>query len=651
MSVPKPVAVDFETLPIEQRPFYPPPAVGVSIKHHGKRSKHYAWGYAVGNNCSWAEARDAVAEAYGCPDGVLFQNAKFDLDVAEAEFGLALPSWDRIHDTMLLLFLDDPHQQHLGLKESAERLLSMPPGERDAVADWLIKNQPLADLDVKISASKSSGHYFGAYISLAPGSIVGKYADGDVIRTERLFKLLWPRIQQHEMGDSYDRERRLLPILLRMEQAGIAVDAKRLSNDVSSLGSWAAKLDDWILKRIKAPTGLNLNSGPQLVDAMLKAGVAKEELLGVTKTGKPQTNKDALVNAVTDTQLLACLRYRAALHTCLDTFMRPWLKMANLTGGWIHTTWNQVRAPKGSDTSGARTGRLSATWFMNMPKEFPPLFKHETADRSISKKLPSSPLKGLPALPRCRSYIIPFDGHVLTDRDYSQQEPRILAHFDGGSLLKQYTETPWIDFHDFAKVCLEEIGLFYDRRPVKNTNLGLIYGMGIGKLAERNGMDVEEAKRLKDAILMLYPGLSTMYKEMSQRAALGKPIRTWGGRLYYCEEPRMVNGRWVKYDYKLVNVLIQGSAADCTKQAIIELDERIEKLGKRGKWFIILNVHDQLVMSVPKRDIKQAMEQQRQAMEGIKFDVPMLTEGDWSATNWGEMKHYDKKGKLLYAGR
>jgi DNA polymerase I-like protein with 3'-5' exonuclease and polymerase domains len=91
----------------------------------------------------------------------------------------------------------------------------------------------------------------------------------------------------------------------------------------------------------------------------------------------------------------------------------------------------------------------------------------------------------------------------------------------------------------------------------------------------------------------------------------------------------------------LVNVLIQGSAADCTKEAIIRFHAV-----KQDDWKIILNVHDQVTVSVPKRDVKKAMEVLRQTMESVEFDVPILSEGDTSSTNWDELKPYDVKGEI-----
>lgn len=638
MKQPKPVIIDLETFGIEGRPKYPPMPVGASIKYPGKQAKYYAFGHLQENNCCWSDAKEALQKAYTHKDGVLFQNAKFDIDVIETHFGIPILPWDKIHDTMFLLFLDDPHQMELGLKPSAARLLNMPADEQDAISDWLITHQPVPG--VKISKSKSSAHYFGKYIAYAPGSLVGEYADGDVIRTEKLFGLLWEKTHHRAMLPSYDRERKLMPILLEMERQGLQTDYVRLSHDVSMYNGWRTKIDAWVIKSLKVNSSINLDSGTQLVEAMVAAGKADTALLPMTPTGKFQTNKEALLQGVTDKVLLSVLKYRTQLNTCLNTFMEPWLKTANASGGKIFTTWNQIKAPSGDANVGTRTGRLSSTPnFQNIPNEFKPIFHHE----SPKDKLPKSPFKDLPPLPRARSYIRPFEGDVLIDRDYSQQEPRILAHFDGGALAEKYIENPWIDFHDYAKTELEKMGKFYDRKPVKNTNLGLIYGMGVGKLAERNNMTVDEAQELKKAILTLYPGLKQMYQEMKERARNKEPIRTWGGREYYCEEPKIIDGRLREFDYKLVNVLIQGSASDCTKEALIRYHAVKHPLAK-----IVLNVHDQVTVSVPKSIYHHEMEVLQRCMESVEFDVPILSEGAISSTNWDELQDYDKKGEKLW---
>lgn len=644
-KLPKPVIVDFETFGIQGRPNYPPLPVGVSIEYPGKKPHYYAFGHLEGNNCFWGDAVDAVSKAYEWHDGVCFQNGKFDIDVADVHFGLPIPPWGKIHDTLFLLFLDDPHQIELGLKPSSVRLLNMPADEQDEVGEWLLARQPIPG--IKISKSRNSPHYFGRYINFAPGDLVGKYANGDVTRTSKLFNLLYPKIVKRGMLAAYNRERELMPILLEMECQGLQTDHKKLRDDVKFYNGWRDKIIAWVKQRIKAPVDINLNSGAELVDAMVKSGRADPDLIPLTPTGKFQTNKEALLMGVTDKVLLGVLKYLTQLNTCLNTFMESWLATADASGGLIYTTWNQTKTPSGDSNVGTRTGRLSSTPnFQNIPKVFNAIFLHEN---SKDKKLPKCPWSDLPKLPNVRSYITPFKGQIFIDRDYSQQEPRILAHFDGGSLMDKYLEDNWIDFHDFAKAELEKMGKFYERKPVKNTNLGLIYGMGAPKLAMKNDMTVEASKDLKNAILTLYPGLRQMYKDMKVRAQNNEPIHTWGGREYYCEPPKMIDGRMRHFDYKLINVLIQGSAADCTKEAIIRFARERKKLNKEKLWRLVLNVHDQITVSVPNfaKEWKHGMEVLRLCMEGVEFDVPMLSEGAISSTNWAELKDYDKKGKLV----
>lgn len=651
MTKTTPVCFDFETLGIETRPHYPPSPVGVSIKYPGKASRYYAFGHPTENNCTWTEARDALAKAYAWGTerktrGLLCHNTKFDIDVAATHFGLEVPHWHYLHDTMLLLYMDDPHQRELGLKPSSERLLEMAPDERDAVTEWLVDNQPLHGQDVKISKSRSSEHYAGRYISLAPGDLVGTYANSDTDRTAALFDLLHQKTIDRGMSGAYDRERRLLPILLRMERRGVAVDLARLKVDVDSYSMWLLKIDSWIFARLKLyPNEINLNSGEQLVQAMVTTGAADPDLIPKTKTGKFQSNKEALLVGVIDTTLLAVLKYRTQLRTCLNTFMSPWLITAERSDGLIFTSWNQVKSSEGSGNVGTRTGRLSSTPnFQNIPNIFGGIFWSEETPH-----LPDCPFNDLPVLPDVRSYILPFKGHVLIDRDISQQELRVLAHFDGGDLLTAYLENPWIDFHNFTQAELAKVGKVYDRKPVKNTGLGLIYGMGVGKLAEKNNMSVDEAGQLKKAILQLYPGLKSMYGDMKIRARSNTPIRTWGGREYYCEPPKIIDGKMREFDYKMVNVLIQGSAADCTKEAIIRLQDLTDEAGMADKWFVILNVHDQITMSVPVKDAARAMEMMRISIESLEFDVPMLSEGT-TGYNWSDLKDYDKHGKNLKTG-
>jgi DNA polymerase-1 len=631
------VTIDFETYGIDQRPEYPPEPVGVGIKEWGRSSKYYAWGHPSGNNCTKEQAIAVLQSYWDNPcNEFIFHNAKFDYDVATTKLGLSPLPWHKIHDTMLLLFLDDPNQAQLSLKPSADRLLGMAPEEQDAVFQYLVKNQH--ELGVKVSPSKNSnGHNnFGRYICLAPGDLVGQYGMGDVIRTEVLFQLLYPRIAEHHMLNAYDRERKLMMALLKVERHGMRIDYDQLGTDLKSYTDTYDMLTGWIQNYVHAGPSLNVDSGAELMDALSAAGLIDVSQVPVTRTGKLSYSKSVFEHCLPDKLLSHVMQYRTQLGTCLHTFMGPWYDTASRSDGIIYSSWNQVKTGDSKTHVGARTGRLSSTPnFQNIPKKFHnPLEGLEL----------SAELSALGPLPNVRSYIIPDSpDDVLIDRDYSQQELRILAHYDGGNLLEAYQADEWLDMHTYAQKKLAEMGYVYERKPVKTTNFGLIYGMGVGKLADKIGCSVEEAQKLKTALLGLYPGVKRLYNVMRTRARLGEPIKTWGGRIYYCEEAKMQEGKYRTFDYKMVNTLIQGSAADCTKEALIRVDK-----GNKPDWHILMNVHDQITESVPRKDIEEAMENLKSGMESVEFDVAMKSEGSWSDTNWAELKPYDEKGRKIY---
>jgi DNA polymerase-1 len=641
--------IDLETLPIEDRPRYPPAPVGVALRVPGSRSRYLAWGHTNGqNNCTWSEARQAVGELYDSQRPLLFHHAKFDVEVLDVHLGLPVPAWDRIHDTLPMLFLRDPRASTYGLKPSAETILGLPPEEKDAVIAWLLEHQPVPGR--KLSPSPKSDHYAGAFIAYAPPSVVGPYAIGDVDRTWRLAKKVYQELDRRGMLAAYERERRLLPIVIAMEQQGVRLDVKRLTQDVELYTKTLDRLDAWLRHRLKTP-GLNINSGDALVAALIKAGVATTQGLGWTEGGKDgtkkkvQSNKEALEAGVTDPAVLGVLRYRSQLKTRVGTFMGPWLETAKDTGGLVYTSWNSTRTDKKDGMAGARTGRFSASLFMNTPKEVEPIFKHEARDAKEAKDLVRSPLE-LPPQPLVRGYVVPYySSHVLLDRDYSQQELRILGHFEDAVLKQAYLDNPWLDVHEHARTLINNLlQATFERKPIKNTGFGIIYGMGLGLLAAKSKTTVEMAKRVRDAYLAIFPGLKEMYTDIKQRVAQGLPVRTWGGREYYCEEPKLIDGRIMKFDYKLLNVIVQGSAADCTKEAIIRY-----WAAKPKHHLLISTVHDELLTSVPRVEMREAMRLLRECMESIEFDVPMLSEGAWSPTSWAALEDYDVAGEIKLA--
>lgn len=634
MAIIEPAIIDFETEGIQSRPHYPPKPVGVSIQLPSEsKPRYFAWGHPTGNNCTLADARRFLAAVWADKQlTLLFHNDKFDLDVAEVHLKLPMPHWSRLHDSMFLLFLTDPHAPSLALKPAAHRILNMPPAEQDAVKAWVLAHIPEA---------KKKPSTWGAYICMAPGELVGKYAKGDVTRTLRLFKHCYRHVRDHDMLTAYDRERRLMPYLLESERHGLRIDRKRLDKDIPFFEAASLRAEQWIYKRLKQGE-FNLDSNETLVEHMLKAGVAKEELMSRTApsrthpAGQLSVAKESLTNGITDKKFLQVLGYRNRMQTCLGTFMRPWL-ILSAHNGRIHPHWHQVRTGQGdAGSQGARSGRIICTDpnLLNLSKDF-----EDKDDGYVHPKWFSN----LPPLPLVRVYILPDEGQVFGHRDYNQQELRILGHFEDGSLCRRYNEDPNLDVHNFVRDEIHRIrGLLLERRPVKIQNFGMIYGMGLAKSAIKMQFTVEKAKELRRAHEEALPDLKALNKAIKKRGSDGEAIRTWGGREYYVEPPRIVDGYTQTYEYKLLNYLIQGSAADATKEAVIRYHEHPER--KEGRFLV--TVYDEVNASMPKDKValKREMSALRESMESVKFDVPMLSDGK-VGRSWGELRKYkDQRG-------
>jgi DNA polymerase I-like protein with 3'-5' exonuclease and polymerase domains len=617
--------VDFETKGIEQRPAYPPVPVGVSIKRPGERkSRYYAWGHPTENNCTKEEAVRVLRDVWRSKDQLAFQNAKFDIDVAETHLALKQPSWERIEDTLYLLFLHDPYAKSLSLKPSAEAILGMKPEEQNRVRTWVLANVPEA---------KRAPSTWGAYIWRAPGKLVGAYADGDVVRTEKLFNKLHPEVVKRGMQQAYDRERRLMPILLENERAGVRVDIRRMEKDYPVYMAALAYADSWLRKKLGVPN-LNLDADRDVANALESSGVVTD--FALTKKGNKSVSKKTLKpENFHNKQVCSVWMYRNMLSTCLNNFFTPWLDMARATDGRLFTTWNQVRQSHDEKASvGARTGRMSSTpSLMNVPKNW----KKAMGEGFV----PPTFLKNLPPLPIMRVYFLPdASDHWWGRRDYNQQELRILAHFEDGELMQQYNDDPRLDIHALVQTGIREIaGLDLPREKTKIMNFGEIYGMGLGEMAQRLSIEVGTAKRIKSAKRELLPGLAELEEGIKERGKNNLPIRTWGGREYYSEPPKFVEkyNRVMSFEYKLLNYLIQGSAADCTKESIIRYHHHPRRRGR-----FLVTVHDENNISANKKVFKEEMALMREVMQSVEFDVPMLSDGEYG-TNWGTLEKFKEK--------
>lgn len=593
--------IDFETKAISGA--LPPEPVGVAIKYGEAPSQYFAWGHSSGNNCTKEEVAKRLKDAATGP--CLYHSNLFDDAVGMQHLGI--PHANELHDTLLLLYLRDPHAKTLSLKPSADELLGMAPVEKDILTEWLVKN-------VGCTEKKA-----GAHIAKAPVSLVAPYACGDTDRTFELFKHLHPEFS----GRAYDRERKLSPILVDNTLAGIRLDASKLEADYAYYKAFHATVSSAIYKHLKA-SPFNIDSADELADAIDASGIHAEWVY-TAKTGKRSTSKPNMEKAIVDVELKTLLAYRSTLSTYLETFYSSWLEKQH--NGRIHFSWNQVRnqEQESGGFMGTRTGRLSSTPSMlNVPKA-PPEF-----DVAFLKKF------GLVPLPKMRQYLLPDEGEYWLNRDFNSQELRLLAHYDDDAMMRAYNADPRMDLHQMMSDKLTAtLGKQVTRRAAKTVAFSILYGSGTASLAEGLGCSEAEAKAVKAAYFIGLPGVKGVQNAIKKAWDVGDPIKTWGGRLYYKEPSKLIKDkrtgaeRWADFTYKGLNYLIQGSAADVTKQALINY-HNIKKDGR-----FLLTVHDQIDISGPLSEMALL----REAMGDIEVDVPMISDAKYGA-NFGELNDY-----------
>ncbi len=640
----KPYApIDFETLPISQRPDYPPEPVGLALRLPGAGSRYFSWGHVNGsNNATESEAKEALWNVWRSPSvQLLFHNSKFDVGVATERWGFPMPEWHRIEDSMFLAFLADPHSRSAGLKELAADLLDWPAEERDRMAEWIVAHQrqlieafpQYRDYDKKKGRYKTTipPSTAGKWIFAAPAEIVGEYGIGDIDRTAGLFEHLLPLIEMNGMREAYDRERQIMPILMENEREGMRVDLERLESDVELFNRAFSYAEDWLRSTLRA-SGLNFDADQDVAEVLLSRGIVAEADFPRTAKGALSVSKKLLkpklFTGPQGSRIASALGYRNRLKTCLTMFMEPWLAQAQQYGGRITTNWNQIRS--NADT-GTRTGRPStnAHNFLNISKQF--------EGRGDGYEHPEFFGSDFPHLPLVRKYVLPDDGEVFAHRDFSGQELRVFAHFEQGDLHHKYQDNPRLDPHHYIGTELERVTgqPFTDaarRTEVKALNFQGIYGGGAPALADALDITLAEAKALKSFHNKALPGRVILNEEITRVIRRGDPIRTWGGRLYF-EEPRGLDGR--SKIYKLINYLVQGSAADLTKQAIIDWYNDPDRAAR-----FMVTVYDEINISTPVDVAVQQMEVLRRNMEAPRISVALLSDGKWG-WSWGTVKKYN----------
>lgn len=440
-----------------------------------------------------------------------------------------------------------------------------------------------------------------------PADIVRPYACQDASMTLKLGLKVIPMLQAESLMPIFDLETRLLTVLLEMRWRGVRVDLDRAEKAAKAY----LKQEQALQKKIKAMCGVH-------VDVWAAETIQKAcDNLGVTyprtpKTDKPSFKKEWLEDH--DHPMMKLIAEERKLNKTRTTFLEAYLLQKSHRGR-IHSQIN----PLPSDEGGAVTGRVSSSNpnLNNLP--------------NVEK----DPINGK----LVRGCLLPEEGEFWAANDYSQQEPRLMVHFAMGTVpkpctgveavAKRYIEDPDMDLYlMLVDICS------MPRKPVKNIFLGRCYGMGGAKYCrsvglptawyERNGKMIEvageEGRAQLDQFDENVPWVGELSKLCEKTAKRNGYIRTLLGR-----KCRFGGGGGKDYWYKAINRLIQGSAADQIKKAMLDLWD--------AGMVPLTTVYDELGLSVP--NMETAQEAARLMRETVPLRVPMKVDVALGA-NWGE---------------
>lgn len=448
-----------------------------------------------------------------------------------------------------------------------------------------------------------------------PPKFVGAYAEQDALMTLKLWEYLQIELSKDELGHIFELETSLIPMMLDMRAKGVRVDLDKAARVKKDLEGKAKQVH----KNIKDKTGVDIQ--PWASASVQKMFEALNLQYPTTDAGAPSFTKQYLSSHPHEMcqQLVRLRELDKASSTFVESILRHEHK------GRIHCEFHQLR----SDDGGTVTGRFSSS--------NPNLQQIPARDPEIKAAI--------------RGLFIPEEGEKWGSFDYASQEPRLLVHFAASmpdNLRHPMVDTIVEEYHkgdvDLHQMVADMAGI--SRKEAKTVNLGIMYGMGVGKLANQLSITDDEAKQLLETHRQKVPFVKQLASIATQQGSTKGQIRTLLGRKcrFHLWEPRSFGynkayphdqalekygiGIRRAFTYKALNKLIQGSAADQTKQAMADCY-------KEGL-LPLLTVHDELCFSIESDEqaarIKDIMEN---GLNDVLL-VPSRVDQELG-DNWGEV--------------
>ena len=388
----------------------------------------------------------------------------------------------------------------------------------------------------------------------------------------------------------------LVPVLVRMEQAGVKIDRQMLGTlSVDLEKQCSAKASEI---HAKAGVTFNINSPKQLGDVLFN----QLNLPKPIKYGKGKTISTAVdvLEELSETHEVPrlVLDYRQ-LSKLKSTYVDALPVLIDPQTGRVHTTFNQT---------GTTTGRLSST---------NPNLQNIPIRTELGREI--------------RAAFIAEPGYSLLSADYSQIELRLLAHFSEDPLLVE----AFRNGDDIHRLTASQVfgvpPMLIDaehRRRAKAVNFGIVYGLSAFGLSQQLGIDQREAKKFIDAYFEKYAGVRRYIDRTLEETRKEQSVKTLFGRTRPIPDINSKNANMRGFaERTAVNTPLQGTAADLIKLAMIQIDEELRS--RKLKSRMLLQVHDDLLFEVPQNEIELMRGLVREKMENVhKLNVPLLVESE-----------------------
>jgi len=510
----------------------------------------------------------------------LGHHLKFDAHVL-ANHGIALNG--QRFDSMLESYVLNSVATRHDMNTTAERYLGIKTIHYEDITGKGVKKIPFNQVDVDQAAEYSA-------------------EDADV--TLQLHQAIWPQLEAApKLKSVYENiEQPLVPVLLRMERAGVLVDRALLRAQSSELAARMLEIQSQAHR--EAGGVFNVDSPKQLQEILFgKLGIP---VMRKTPTGQPSTAEDVLEELAATYPLPKLILEYRGMAKLKSTYTDNLPLQINPVTGRIHTSYHQAVAA---------TGRLS----------------------SQDPNLQNIPIRTQEGR-RIRQAFVAPPGHSLVAADYSQIELRIMAHLSGdASLLRAFAED--LDVHQAtaAEVFGIEPGAVSadQRRSAKAINFGLMYGMSAFGLARQLGIPRGDAQKYMDLYFERYPGVRRYMEETRRQAREAGYVETVFGRRLYLPEIQSRNAALRQYaERSAINAPMQGTAADIIKRAMIEVDSWL--LSSRVAARLIMQVHDELVLEVADDAVEALVGQIRTHMvRAADLSVPLKVDVG-VGRNWDE---------------